>query len=158
MNRLQIKGEGDRRIVALRRFEASPEQVYRAHCEEALIQRWLLGPDGWSMPACVNEPWPGGRIRYEWSDGDGHGFCLTGEVLEAVPFCKIVHVERMHLPEVTPDNVVETAFEPDGAGTLMTLTMTLLDEDTQQAMLDSGMEEGMEASYARLDLAVAANR
>ena len=64
---------------------------------------------------------------------------------------RIVHVERMHLPGPTPDNHVETTFEPDGEGTLMTMRMTLPDEQTRAAMLATGMEHGMEASYVRLD-------
>ena len=68
-----------------------------------------------------------------------------------VPFSRIVHVERMHLPEPTPDNNVETRFEPDGSGTLLTMRMTLPDADTRARMLATGMEHGMEASYVRLE-------
>jgi hypothetical protein len=46
---------------------------------------------------------------------------------------------------------VETRFDPDGRGTLMTLRMTLPDARTRAAMLATGMEKGMEASYARLE-------
>jgi uncharacterized protein YndB with AHSA1/START domain len=76
---------------------------------------------------------------------------LTGEFIELTPFSRIVHVERMHLPDPTPDNRVETSFAPDGSGTLMTMRMTVPDAATRTAMLASGMEVGMEASYARLD-------
>jgi len=62
-----------------------------------------------------------------------------------------VHVERMHLPDATPDNHVETKFVADGAGTLMMMRMTLPDGETRKQMLSTGMEHGMEASYARLD-------
>ena len=103
------------------------------------------------MPVCINEPRPGGKIRYEWTDGQGGGFYLTGEFLELVPLGRIVHVERMHLPDPTPDNHVETSFVPDGNGTLMTMRMTLPDAETRAAMLASGMEHGMEASYVRLE-------
>jgi hypothetical protein len=57
----------------------------------------------------------------------------------------------MHLPDPTPDNHVETRFAADGAGTLMTMRMTLPDAQTRAAMLRTGMEGGMEASYARLE-------
>ena len=60
-------------------------------------------------------------------------------------------MERMHLPDPTPDNQVETRFDPDGAGTLMTIRMTLPDAATRTRMLASGMEHGMEASYGRLE-------
>ena len=151
MSKMTMKTEGDTHVVVTRRFAASPEAVYRAHTEPSLIQKWLLGPDGWTMPVCINEPRPGGKIRYEWSNGKGGGFYLTGEYLELVPFSRIVHVERMHVPDPTPDNHVETRFAPDGAGTLMTMRMTLPDAETRAAMLATGMEHGMEASYVRLE-------
>jgi uncharacterized protein YndB with AHSA1/START domain len=151
MNKLTLKTEGDRHVVVTRHFDAPPEAVYRAHTEPALLQKWLLGPDGWTMPVCVSEARPGGKIRFEWTDGKGGGFHLTGEYLELEPFSRIVHVERMHMPDPTPDNRVETTFTPDGNGTLFTLRMSLPDAATREAMLATGMEHGMEASYARLD-------
>jgi uncharacterized protein YndB with AHSA1/START domain len=151
MSKLTLKTEGDRYVLVTRRFEATPESLYRAHTEPALIQKWLLGPDGWTMPVCISEPRPNGKIRYEWSNGKGGGFHLTGEYVELEPFSRIVHVERMFLPDATPDNHVETRFEPDGDGTLMTVRMTLPDAETRTRMLSTGMEHGMEASYARLE-------
>jgi uncharacterized protein YndB with AHSA1/START domain len=148
---LTIKTEGDRFVVVTRRFAAKPEAVYRAHTEPALVQKWMLGPEGWTMPVCISEARPGGKIRYEWAMPGGGGFYLTGEYLELQPYSRIVHVERMYLPDPTPNNHVETQFEPDGDGTLMTMRMTLPDAETRSRMLASGMEHGMEASYVRLD-------
>jgi len=149
--KMTIKTEGDRFVVVTRRFAASPEAVYRAHTEPRLIQQWMLGPEGWTMPVCVNEARPGGKIRYEWVLPGGGGFYLTGEYLELEPYSRIVHVERMHLPDPTPDNHVETRFEADSGGTLMTMRMTLPGAETRARMLASGMEHGMEASYVRLE-------
>ena len=151
MSKLTLKTEGDKHLIVTRRFAAPPEAVYRAHTEAALVQKWMLGPEGWTMPVCINEARPGGKIRYEWSDGKGAGFYITGEYIELVPFSRIVHVERMYLPDPTPDNHVETTFVPDAAGTLMTMRMTLPNAETRAAMLASGMEHGMEASYVRLE-------
>ncbi len=152
MSKLNVRTEGDTHVVVTRRFAAPPERVYRAHVEPELIQQWMLGCDeSWSMPLCINDARPGGEIRYEWSDGNGNGFFLTGEYVELTPYSRIVHVERMHLPDPTPDNHVETCFEADGAGTLMTMRMTLPDAETRTAMLATGMEHGMAVSYDRLD-------
>ena len=151
MSKLVLSTEGDRYVIVKRRFVAPPEAVYRAHTDCKLLQKWLLGPEGWSMPVCVCEPRPGGRIRYEWACPGKPGFHLTGEFVELVPYRRIVHIERMHLPDTTPDNRVETEFTPDGDGTLMIMRMSLPDARTRAAMLASGMEYGMEASYARLD-------
>src|SRR5579864_865025 len=147
MSKLTLKTEGDTHIVVTRHFAAPPEAVYRAHVDPKIIQQWLLGPDGWTMPVCINEAKPGGKIRYEWKNAKGEGFHVTGEFVELKPYSKLVHVERMHLPDPTPDNHVETTFEPDGKGTLMTMRMTLPDPQTRAAMLASGMER----SYVRLE-------
>jgi uncharacterized protein YndB with AHSA1/START domain len=151
MSKLTLTTEGDTHVVVKRRFAASPEQVYRAHTEAALIRQWMLGPEGWTMPVCINDPRPGGAFRYEWSNGKGGGFHITGEFLELVPFSRIVHVERMHMPDPTPDNHIETTFADDGAGTLMTMRMTLPSAEVRAAMLATGIERGMEASYKRLE-------
>jgi uncharacterized protein YndB with AHSA1/START domain len=155
MSKLTLATEGDQHVIVTRRFAASPEAVYRAHIEPKLIRRWMLGPDGWTMPVCICDARSGGRFRYEWSDGKGGGFFITGEFIELVPYSRIVHVERMHLPDPTPDNHIETRFEVEGKGTLMTMKMTLPDAQTRAAMLSTGMEHGMEASYARFEAQVA---
>lgn len=151
MTKLSIRTEGDLNVVVTRRFAASPAQVYRAHIDPEIIKKWMLGPDGWTMPVCINEARPGGKIRYEWANADGRGFYLTGEFIELEPPHRIVHVERMHLPDPTPDNRIVTTFERDGKGTLMTMRMTLPDAATREAILKSGMETGMEAGYLRLE-------
>lgn len=155
MSKLSLELEGDNVVVVKRRFAASPQAVYRAHTDPALVQQWMLGPEGWTMPVCQGDPRPGGTIRYEWSDGKGNGFYLTGEFIELDPPHRILHVERMHLPDPTPDNRIETTFTADGDGTLMIMRMTLPDKATREAMLATGMEHGMEASYQRLETQLA---
>jgi uncharacterized protein YndB with AHSA1/START domain len=108
-----------------------PSNVYRAHTDPKKTQQWMLGPEGWTMPVCINEARPGGKIRFEWTNGKGGGFHLTGEYVELHPCRKIIHFERMHLPDPTPDNQVETRFDADGTGTLMTMRMTLPDAETR---------------------------
>ena len=151
MSKLTLKTEGDTHVIVTRHFAAPPEAVYRAHTEPELVQKWMLGPEGWTMPVCINEAKPGGKIRYEWAHPQRGSFYLTGEFLALEPYSRIVHVERMHLPDPTPDNHVETRFVPEGTGTFMTMRMTLPDAQTRAAMLSSGMEGGMEASYVRLE-------
>ena len=47
------------------------DQVWRAHHDPALMQQWLLGPDGWSMPVCDVATEVGDTYRYEWAPNDG---------------------------------------------------------------------------------------
>jgi uncharacterized protein YndB with AHSA1/START domain len=142
--------DGDRRIIITRRFAAAPALVFRAHTEPALIRRWMVGPDGWTMPVCQSDSRPGGSFRFDWWDGKDTRFHATGEYSDVTPQ-RITHVERMFLPDPTPDNHVETRFAADGSGTLMTVTMTLATTEDRAAILASGMTEGLEDSYARLE-------
>jgi uncharacterized protein YndB with AHSA1/START domain len=151
MNKMTLETAGDRGVIVTRRFAALPEAVYCAHTEPSIIQKWLLGPDGWTMPVCMSDVRPQGKFRFEWANAKGEGFHVTGEFLEVRPGKRIVHVERMYLPDPTPDNRIETTFEPDGTGTMLTLRMTLPNSETRDAMLATSMEHGMEASYQRLD-------
>jgi uncharacterized protein YndB with AHSA1/START domain len=151
MPKLTLRTDGETDVIVTRWFAAPPEAVFKAHTDPKLVQQWMLGPQGWTMPVCINEARPGGKIRYEWSNGKGGGFHLTGEFIELTPYSRIVHVERMHLPETTPDNRIETTFTADKGGTLMVMRMHLPDAETRKMMLDSGIEYGMEESYKRLD-------
>ncbi len=151
MKKLTLETEGGTHIVVTRSFAASPEAVYRAHTEPKLIQKWLLGPEGWTMPVCINDARPGGSFRYEWINGSGSGFSITGDYLDLQPYSRILHVERMHMPDPTPDNQIETTFVAENGGTLVRVRMTLPDSATRDYMLSTGMADGMETSYQRLE-------
>lgn len=146
----QLSLDSDRVIRITRRFAAPPILMFRAHTEPALIRRWMVGPDGWTMPTCQSDSRRGGSFRFDWYDGKSTHFHATGEYLEVTPQ-RIVHIERVFLPDPTPDNHVETTFIPDGPGTLLTVTMTLANEKDRDAILASGMTEGLDDAYARLE-------
>ena len=143
-------------LVITRRFKAPPERVFAAHVEPALIQRWCFGFEGWHMPVCINDARPGGELRWEWANDQGVGFWVTGTYGAVEPPRdgrpgRILHVERMHMPDPTPDNHIETTFAPDGDGTLLTVVMRVDTPEAMEAMVATGMTDGMETSYARID-------
>src|SRR5258706_15382476 len=80
MSKITLQTEGDTHVVVTRRFAAPPEAVYRAHTDPKLVQKWMLGPEGWTMPVCISEAKPGGKIRYEWSNGKGAGFTSRANI------------------------------------------------------------------------------
>ncbi len=140
------------RVRISRVVRGSVEQVWRAHHEPELLQRWLLGPDGWTMPVCEVATSVGQRYRYEWarSDGDPEGFGFEGELLESVPPRRAVTTQRMiGLPGEATVN--ELTLSPVAAGTLLALVITFPDGATRDAALATGMTDGMETSYARLE-------
>jgi uncharacterized protein YndB with AHSA1/START domain len=146
----------DTQVRIARVIRGGVEQVWRAHHEAELLQRWLLGPDGWTMPVCEIDNGAGGSYRYEWEAVDGSGrFGFEGRILESEPPRREVTTERM-IGMDGSEALNELTLTPVGAGTLMTLVITYPSAEARDAALGTGMTEGMEQSYARLEREVLA--
>ncbi|MCA0206740.1 MAG: SRPBCC domain-containing protein [Proteobacteria bacterium] len=147
----QVTREGAASLVLTRRLDAAPGRVWSALTRADLLTRWMLGPPGWPMVRCQLAARAGGLMQIEWSDRMGRTLALTGEVIEAEPPWRMLHIERLHLPDPSPENVVETLLAPDGAGTRLMLHMTFPDPAARDEMLAGGLAEGMEESFVRLE-------
>lgn len=146
----------DTQVRISRVIRGTVEQVWRAHNEPALMQRWLLGPDGWTMPVCHVATTVGEAYRYEWESADGkQRFGFEGELLESAPPYRAVTTERMiGMPGPAVRNEMTLTAVP--AGTLMSLLITYPDKATRDMILGTGMTTGMETSYVRLEREVLA--
>jgi uncharacterized protein YndB with AHSA1/START domain len=141
----------DTRVRISRVIRGTVEQVWRAHQEPELLKRWLLGPDGWTMPACEVAARVGDAYRYEWeAEGGSSRFGFEGELVESEPPHRAVTTERMIGME-GPGALNEMTLTPLGAGTLMTLVITYPSTEVRDMVLGTGMTDGMERSYARLE-------
>jgi uncharacterized protein YndB with AHSA1/START domain len=141
----------DTRVRISRVIRGTPDQVWKAHHDPALLQRWLLGPDGWTMPVCQVAARVGDSYRYEWEAADGSGrFGFEGELVESEAPHRAVTTERMIGMEGA-GNVNELTLAPVGGGTLMTLVITYPSAGIRDMVLGTGMTDGMEASYRRLE-------
>lgn len=147
----------DTQVRISRMIRGSVEQVWQAHHDPALMRRWMLGPDGWSMPVCEVATEVGENYRYEWEpeEGDEGRFGFTGEVLELSAPHRSVTTERMIGMEGEP-HVNELTLTPRDGRTLLTLVVTYPSTEVRDLVLDTGMVGGMEASYARLEAEVLA--
>lgn len=141
----------DTQVRVSRVIRGTVAQVWRAHREPALMQRWLKGPDGWSMPVCEIAAGVGDRYRYEWEKDDGsERFGFTGELLESHPTFREVTTEQM-LGTDGPATRNELTLTPVPDGTLLSLLITYPSRELRDLILGTGMVDGMEASYARLE-------
>lgn len=132
------------------------EQVWKAHNEPALVQRWLLGPDGWTMPVCEVATSVGDTFRYEWeSEENNERFGFTGELREAQAPYRTVTTEQLIGTE-GPATLNEMTLTPVEGGTLLSLVITYPSAEVRDAILGTGMTDGMEASYTRLESQVLA--
>jgi uncharacterized protein YndB with AHSA1/START domain len=147
-----ITAHGDREIVVTRVFDAPRQLVFEAYTKPELIKKWLLGPDGWSMPICEIDLRAGGKYRYVWrNDADGREMGMGGVYREVVPPERIVATEVFD-EAWYPGEAVDTIMLVEKAGRT-TLTQTILynSRETRDAVLKSPMQTGMAASYDRLE-------
>lgn len=141
----------DTQVRIARVIRGGVAQVWRAHHEPELLQRWLLGPDGWTMPVCEVSSDVGSTYRYEWEKEDGtERFGFEGEVLESQPPYRSVTTERPIGMDIPP-SINELTLTAVGAGTLLTLVITYPNAEIRDMVLGTGMTEGMERSYSRLE-------
>src|SRR5216117_4322563 len=87
---LKVTTPSERELVMTREFDASRGMVFDALTKPDLIQRWLLGPPGWTMPVCEIDLRVGGRYRYVWESADGHKMGTGGTFTEIVRPSRIV--------------------------------------------------------------------
>ena len=156
---LKTAAPGDREIVMTREFDAPRPLVFDAFTKPELVKRWLLGPDGWSMPVCEIDLKVGGRYRYEWKkESDGTTMGVGGVYREVSPPARIVHTERFDDAWYPGECIVTTAFEETRGRTTVTMTMLFESREARDGVLKSGMESGVAVSYDRLANILAAYR
>jgi uncharacterized protein YndB with AHSA1/START domain len=136
-------------IDITREFDAPRDLVFRAWTDPELLVQWL-GPRKYKMTIDKYDLRDGGQWRYVHSDDEGNAWGFHG----------VFHGSQ------TPDGMLQT-FEFEGApGHVSLESLTLEDKggktimrnhavyqsiEARDAMIESGMEEGMNDGFDRLD-------
>lgn len=138
----------DREIRVERIFNASRDRVWRAYTDPELVEQWW--GRGNELVIERMEVERGGHWRYVEHGPDGvHGF--EGRYREVTPQDRLVHTFEW---DGMPGHVVvETVtFEDLGNGRTKVVNVSLFHTtEERDGMLSSGMEEGLDQSYAALD-------
>jgi uncharacterized protein YndB with AHSA1/START domain len=148
---LKLTTRGEREIVMTRVFDAPRRLVFDALTKPELVKQWLLGPPGWSMPVCEINLKVSGAYRYVWrQDSDGTEMGMGGVYREIVAPERLVATEKFDEAWYPGEAVGTIVLVEQGGKT--TLTQTILYESlaARDAVLKTGMEKGVTASYGRL--------
>jgi uncharacterized protein YndB with AHSA1/START domain len=141
----------DTQVRVSRIIRGEVGDVWRAHHDPSLMKRWMLGPDGWTMPVCDVATKVGDRYRFEWEKDDGtERFGFEGELLEQDAPHRAVTTERM-IGTDGPSTTNEMTLTPVQGGTLLSIVITYPSREVRDMVLGTGMVGGMETSYARLE-------
>ncbi len=142
----------DTHVVVRRTVRGTLLDVWRAFNEKELLQKWLLGPEGWEMPVCEVATEVGDGYRYEWEKaGGGDRFGFTGKLLEQEVPRRTVTTEQMIGMEGEPTRNELVLTPKPGARTLISITIEYPSKEIRDVVIGTGMVDGMEASYARLE-------
>jgi uncharacterized protein YndB with AHSA1/START domain len=144
-----ITTPSDREVVMARTFEAPRTLVWDAYTKPEHVQRWLLGPEGWTMPICEIDLRPGGEWHFLWRRPDGDELEMRGVYREIVPPERLVNTESWGGEWPETENTVQL-FEENGA-TTVTTTILYPSREARDAAIATGMADGAERSYGLLD-------
>ena len=149
---LKIRAQGDRELVMTREFDAPRKLVYDAHTKPELVQRWLLGPDGWSMPICEMDVRVGGKYRWVWRHNtNGKEMGMGGVYREVKAPERLVNTERFDEAWYHGESVNTLVLVEKAGRTTLTQMMRYESQEARDAVIKSGMEKGVTASYDRLE-------
>jgi uncharacterized protein YndB with AHSA1/START domain len=149
---LKVTAQGEKEIVMTRVFDAPRQLVFEAHTKPELVQRWLLGPPGWTMPVCEIDLRVGGTYRYVWkSEKDGKTMGMGGVYREIVRPERIVSTERFDEAWYPGEGVGTLVLTEKDGKTTLTQTMAYESREARDGVMKSGMESGVAASYDRLE-------
>jgi uncharacterized protein YndB with AHSA1/START domain len=147
-NKATITIPGDRDIRIERIFNAPRERVWKAMTDPALVAQWW--GRGNKLVVEKFELERGGHWRFvEHAGGQTHGF--EGRFAEVTPPEKIVQTfEWDGMPGHVALETMTLEDLGDGRTRFVTTSLFMTAED-RDGMLQSGMESGMNESYAALD-------
>jgi len=151
----------DRQILIRREFDAPKHVVYRAWTMPELIKRWWSGNQGEVTLAEVDLR-VGGTWRYV-AVSEGQEIAFHGEYREIVPNERIVATE---VYEGDPGDeagageyptgddrapVTTVTFTETDGRTTVTMLVECVSKELRDAIVESGMEIGMQEAWAKLE-------
>jgi uncharacterized protein YndB with AHSA1/START domain len=153
-NQIKITAEkGRQEVFIVREFDAPRDMVFEAHTDPELVVQWL-GPANRSMKIETYDSRSGGAYRYFIMNDKGKVIAaFNGAFHEVTAPERIIQTfEFEGLPERGHVTLDTTLFEElPGNRTKMTIHSVCRSIADRDAMIESGMEKGLNEGYAKLD-------
>lgn len=156
-NKTKIIAEpGKQEVFIIREFDVPRELVFKAHTDPELFAQWI-GPHGMTTNLEAFDPVSGGMYRFVQSAPDGNEYAFRGVFHDVTAPERVIQTfEYEGLPE-SGHVTLETMILEELPGNRTRLTgqsvfQTVADRD---GMIESGMEQGVNEGYERLDAILA---
>jgi uncharacterized protein YndB with AHSA1/START domain len=139
----------DLEVVMTRVVDAPRRLVWEAWTNPEHVPQWMTGPDGWTMPVCEIDLRPGGGWHFVWRKTNGTEMEMRGAYREVTPPERLVSTESWG--ENWPETVNTLILSEKGGKTTITQVILYPSKEARDAALKTGMKEGMDQSFDRLD-------
>ena len=145
----------DEQILITTEFDAPKHLVYKAFTTPELVKRWWHAKRG-EMTVCEIDLRVGGKWRYAMVTDDGFEVGFHGEYRDVVPNERVVSTEIYEgLPEGVSDEegaTVNTAtFAEEDGRTTLTILVQASNRTSRDAIIESGMEDGLQDALDLLE-------
>jgi uncharacterized protein YndB with AHSA1/START domain len=145
----------DTQIKITREFAAPRHLVYKAYTTPGLIKRWWTAKRG-EATVCEVDLRVGGKWRYVMVTDGGQEVAFHGEYREVVPNSRLVSTEVFEgapVPEgVEPPATLNTlTLEEIDGRTKLTILVDAPDKMVRDAIIESGMEDGLQDALDLLE-------
>ena len=156
-NQTTFEVTSDTELVTTRVINAPQELVFDAHTQPEHLRKWMLGPDGWTMNVCEIDLREGGSYKWGWSSDDGsqESFGFHGVVQDVERPSRLSFTEMWGLDGDGPATLNSYQFVAEGDRTRVIATTTFVSKEMRDQILATGMNEGVSASYDRLERVLA---
>jgi uncharacterized protein YndB with AHSA1/START domain len=145
----------DDQILITREFDAPRHLVYEAYTTPELVRQWWHANRG-EMKVAEIDLRVGGRWRYAMVTEDGFEVAFNGEYRELVPNERIVSTEAYEGAEGETVNRLMLS-ETEGRTTL-TVLVQCPSKEVRDAIIESGMEAGMQDAFDLLEQVAVSRR
>jgi len=141
----------DLEIFWTRIFDARRDLVFDAMTKPELIRRWLLGPEGWTMPVCEVELSVGGAYRYVGHHEKKGEMGMGGVFREIIKPERIVNTEKFEQSWYPGEALATIVLTEQGGKTILKTAMLYESKEARDGVIKSNMEAGLQAGYNRLE-------
>ena len=154
-NRAKLTLPTDEQILIEREFDAPAHLVYTAWTTPELVKRWWHAKRGEVTLAEIDLR-VGGRWRYVMVTDDGSEVGFHGEYREIVPDQRLVSTESYEgvpagVSEHDATTVNTATFAEAGQRTMVTLLIQASSKASRDAIIESGMEDGLQDALELLE-------
>jgi uncharacterized protein YndB with AHSA1/START domain len=145
----------EEQILITREFDAPKHLVWQAFTTPELVKRWWHAKRG-EMTVAEIDLRVGGKWRYVMVTPDGFEVGFHGEYREIVPGERLVSTETYEgVPEGVSEEDATTintaSFEEENGRTTLTILVQARTKESRDAIVASGMEDGLQDALDLLE-------